>query len=340
MTRARIGLDARLTDQLSVGMKAYVAQLTARLAQVAPEYSYEAFSAGVNFGWDEQVRLPLALARARLNLVHFLSPYVPVVSPVASVVTIHDLIHLRFPQYFKAKVRPYYQTVVRLACGRAKRVITDDERTVEDLERFLGVDPRKVRVVPLGVDELFLRATPPYGGRRPYLLYVGNHRRHKDLATLFEAWSAIAGVRAMDLYLTGPDDFGGELQRRRTSRGAIVALGNVSTQQLAAYYAGAFALVSPALREGFGLPMLEAMAAGCAVVACEDAIPRVLAPAALAFAPGDAAALAAVVENLAGDEGLRARCVNLGSEIARSLTWDRCARATADVYREVLEEAC
>lgn len=343
VTPARIGLDARLTDQLSVGMKTYVTQLAARLPRVAPEYAYTAFTAGANFGWDEQVRLPIAIARARLNLVHFLSLYVPLVSPVASVVTIHDLIHLCFPQYFKAKVRPYYQTVVRLACARAKRVITDDERTVKDLERFLGVEPAKVRVVPLGVDEQFLAGAGSGvqpARPRPYVLYVGNHRRHKSLATLFDAWSALALERALDLYVTGPDDFDGELQRRRTVSGEIVALGEISKQQLAAYYAGALALVQPALREGFGLPMLEAMAAGCAVVACEDAVPRVLEPAALTFGAGDAADLRALLENLLGDEGLRTRCVKLGYEIARSLTWDRCARATADVYREVLEEAC
>ncbi|MEO6834525.1 MAG: hypothetical protein ABI231_01270, partial [Candidatus Tumulicola sp.] len=95
-----------MTRQLSVGMKAYVAQLAARLPRVAPEYAYVGFSAGGNFGWGEQVGLPLAIRAARLDLVHFLSPYAPLVVPVASIVTIHDLIHLRFPQYFKAKVRP------------------------------------------------------------------------------------------------------------------------------------------------------------------------------------------------------------------------------------------
>ncbi len=318
-------------------MKAYARELAARLPKVAPEYEYVTFSAGRNFGWDEQVRLPLAMGRARLDLSHFLSIYVPIVAPVASVITVHDLIHLRFPQYFKTKVRPYYQTVVRLACARARRVITDDERTIEDLATFLHVDSAKVRVIPLGVDDRFLRGAPAFEAPRPYFLYVGNHRRHKDLRTLFEAWSALPERDAVDLYVTGADDFAGELQERRTVSREIVALGDVSTAQLAAYYAGARALVQPALREGFGLPMLEAMAVGCPVVACADAIPYVLLPAAATFGAGNALELTALLEGFLENEGQRGRFVNLGRQIAASLTWDRCARATADVYREVLE---
>lgn len=337
MTSSRVGLDARLTRQLSDGMKTYAREVVARLPRVAPEYEFVTFAEGSNFGWSEQIRLPLAMRRARLDLVHFLSQYVPVALPSRFVLTIHDLIHLRFPQYFKAKVRPYYATIVRIACARAARVITDDDRTVEDLVELLGVERAKIRVVPLGVSETFLRPIAPYSAPRRYVLYVGNHREHKSLATLLEAWSALPESWEIDLYLTGRDDFSGELQRRGTRARAAHALGDVSMEQLAAYYAGAVALVQPALREGFGLPMLEAMAARCPVVACADAVPGPLAVAALTFGARDAGGLRTQLERLIADEGVRAAAVNSGAEIARELTWDRCARATADVYREVLE---
>jgi glycosyltransferase involved in cell wall biosynthesis len=333
----RIGLDARLTRQMSAGMKTYVEQLTRRLPEVAPEFVYVPFRDGENFGWSEQVRLPLAMRAERLDLIHFLTLYVPVLAPTPSVITIHDLIHLRFPQYFKARVRPYYQSVVRLACARAKRVITDDERTVADLQHYLGVDPAKVRVIPLGVEERFFEQVEPRRAARNYLLYVGNHREHKNLATLFAAWAALPQRFEVDLYLTGPDDFAGELQRWSGAARKIVALGEVSEAELAGYYAGASALVQPALCEGFGLPMLEAMAAGCPVVASESAVPSVLEPAALTFAPRDRAALTAILTDLLDDEGLRVRFVNLGRRIARALSWDACARATAGVYREIFE---
>ncbi len=335
----RIGLDGRMTRQMSVGMKTYARELIARLPAVAPEFEFAFFERGANFGYDEQVRLPAAMGRSRLDLMHFMSLYVPLVSPVPSIITIHDVIHLRYPQYFKSKVRSYYATVVRLACARAKRVITDDQRTVDDLERYLKVDRRKVRVIPLGIAERFLRGGEAPATPRPYLLYVGNHRQHKNLPVLFKAWSALPQDAGVDLYLTGPDDFGGELQRRALPSRRIVALGDISEERLIGYYAGALALVQPALSEGFGLPMLEAMAVGCPVVASADAVPRVLEPAALTFAPDDPGELRAQIEMLLGDAGLRAQFVERGRSLARTLTWDRCARSTADLYHEVLETA-
>ncbi len=337
MNPPRVGLDARLTRQLSVGMQTYTRELVERLPRVAPEFEYVPFSRGGNFGWDEQVRLPVALRRARLDVVHFLSQYAPVLLPRRFIVTIHDLIHLHFPEHFKAKVGPYYQTLVRRACARAARVITDDERTVEDLVNFLGTARSKIRVVPLGVAESFAANVEPHPAPRPYLLYVGNHRRHKDLPTLFAAWAALPPQLAVDLYLTGPDDFAGDLQARSDATRAIVALGDVPAERLAAYYAGARALVHPSLREGFGLPMLEAMAVRCPVVACEDSLPHVLEGSALTFKARDVDGLERVLERLLGDQGARDRSVKLGEQAAQEFTWDRCARATADVYREVLE---
>jgi glycosyltransferase involved in cell wall biosynthesis len=338
--RRAIGLDARLTRQLSVGMKSYVRELARRLPAVAPQYDYVSFERGGNFGWNEQIGLPLAIVRSRVSLVHYLSLYVPLLSPAPSIVTIHDLIHLHFPEYFKAKVRPYYHTVVRWACARAKRVITDDEKTVDDLERFLHVDRTKIRVIPLGVDERFLAAPTPHVAATPYLLYVGNHRPHKNLQTLFEAWSSLPDGAAVDLYVTGSDDFGGELARRNRPDRKIIALGDVAGDELASYYAGALALVQPSFREGFGLPALEAMASGCAVVATEGALPRVLAPAAFVFESGSAQELRAMLERIVAEPALRAQLVRAGRVVAATLTWDRCALATASVYAEVLEEAC
>lgn len=320
---------------MSVGMKAYASELAARLPRVAPDFHFTIFRDGANFGWDEQVRLPAAMRRANVDLAHFLSLYTPLFPPRPYIVTVHDLIHLRFPKYFKSKVGPYYQTVVRAVCARAECVITDDERTVTDLERFLHVPRPRVRVIPLGVDDRFLAPITPYRAMRPYIMYAGNHRAHKDLPTLFAAWSALPEELELDVYLTGPKDFNRGLSSR--ANGRIVALGDITTEELAAYYAGARALVHPALCEGFGLPMLEAMASGTPVVACEDAIPGVLRDVALTFAPRDAKDASNQIARLLQDQGLRNRLINEGRTRARSLTWDRCALETAQLYREILE---
>ncbi|MEO6913521.1 MAG: glycosyltransferase family 1 protein [Candidatus Baltobacteraceae bacterium] len=325
-----------MTRQMSVGMKAYASELTARLPQAAPDLEFIPFRDGRNFSIAEQIELPRAMKRAKVDLCHFLSLYTPALPPRPYIITIHDVIHLRYPQYFKKRVMPYYQTVVRLAANRAARVITDDERTVADLERFLGVDPARCRVVPLGVGELFSRPVTPHRGERPYFLYVGNHRPHKNLETLLAAWRDLAGSPC-DLYLTGADDFPGGLAQYNREAARVVPLGEVAVEHLVELYAGACGLIAPSLSEGFGLPMLEAMAAGCPVIASDTAAPRILSPAILTVPPTDRSALRAAMQSVR-DEGLRADLVNQGRELAGRLSWDRCAVRTADVYREVLEE--
>ncbi len=335
---ALVALDARLTRQMSVGMKTYARELAARLPRIAPDLRFTAFRQGENFGLDEQVRLPRAIRHSGAALTHFLSIYTPVLPVRPYIVTVHDLIHLHFPHYFKSKVPLYYQTVVRFVARRAARVITDDRRTVADLQHFLGVDPDRVRVVALGVEDRFLSAIEPVSPPRPYLLYVGNHRAHKDVATLLRAWNALPETFEIDLYLTGADDFGGALAAHSTQSRRAVALGDLEQDELARYYAGASALVHPALLEGFGLPMLEAMACGCPVVAAQQSLPGVLADAALTFGAGDADAARDALLRVLSDAALRTRLVKAGRERAGMLTWDRCAMETARIYREVIRE--
>lgn len=335
---ALVALDARLTRQMSAGMKTYARELALRLPRVAADLRFNAFRQGANFGWDEQVRLPRAIRRSGANLTHFLSLYAPLLPPRPYLVTIHDLIHLHFPQYFKSKVPLYYRTVVRSVARGAARVITDDERTVDDLRRFLGVDPSRVRVVPLGVDDAFLQPVQPRAAERPYLLYAGNHREHKDIPTLLRAWSSLPASRTVDLYLTGPDDFDGALQRYSSPLRRALALGDLTQNELARTYAGAAALVHPALLEGFGLPLLEAMACGAAVIASRESLPKVLEGAALTFAAGDVEGARQAIVRILDDGALRGRLVAEGQRRARILTWDRCALQTAEIYREVLRE--
>jgi glycosyltransferase involved in cell wall biosynthesis len=336
VSAAQVLLDARTTRRMSVGMTAYANELAARLPRVAPDLGFEVYRRGGNFGFDEQIRLPLHIQGSAASIVHFLSLYAPLVRPRPFTITIHDLIHLRFPQYFKRSVGPYYATVVRSACARAARVITDDPRTAVDLEQLLGVDPRKTRVVPLGVDDVFLNDAEPEAAARPYFLYAGNHREHKDLPTLVGAWRALPEQYEVDLYLTGEDDDAG-LRGAGRREGALRFLGEVSPERLARLYRGASAYVHPALREGFGLPMLEAACAGTRVIACADALPRVLQGNADVFAPRDVVGLGrllqAALEAPLSDEQRGALRI-----AARAFTWDRCAAATAEVYREMLAD--
>lgn len=331
--RPHIVLDLPRMRHMSVGMTAYAEELAARLPALAPDLRFTTLVRRSAIDAAEQFALPAALRRLHPAMTHFLSVYAPAAAPQPYAITIHDLIHLRFPKLFKRTVGPYYATVVRAACARAARVVTDDERTIEDLERFLGVPPRKVRVIALGVDGRFARPAGPGEERRPYFLYVGNHKPHKDLATLYAAWQRLDPELEVDLLVTGSDDIA-PAKRPSRERGVLRFLGDVEQERLAELYGGAAALVHPALCEGFGLPMLEAATVGSAVIACADAVPSILRPYVDTFPARDVDALAVLMAQklVSGGAGDAAR------NFARTLTWERCAERTAEVYREVVEE--
>ena len=326
----RLAFDARETSHMSAGVLNYSRKLREWLPRVAPEIEVIVVGSGDNFDVGEQIGLPLAIARSRAKLAHFPTLFVPRFVPAPYVVTVHDLIDLHFPQFVKRQVPPYVRALVAPVVRGARTVITDDEATVDDLERFLGVDARRVRVIPLGTDDP-LDDPVPIGHPRPYLLYVGNRRPHKNLSTLIAAWSELARDRAVDLVFSGPRDAAGAVAP--PGAGEIVFLGERSGEELRRWYAGAAAYVHPALREGFGLPLLEAMRNGARVIASREAMPRVLVPHAVLVESLDVvgwrAALAAVLDDPAG-----ARIAALAARAATAeLTWERTARLTADVYR-------
>jgi O-antigen biosynthesis alpha-1,2-mannosyltransferase len=325
-----VALDVRETSHTSAGMLAYVRALRRWLPVVAPDLRFAEIGRGDNFDLAEQAGLPLALLRLRPRLAHFPTPYVPRLIPSPYVVTVHDVIDLEYPQYAKRKVGPYWEHVVGPVLRSARAVITDDEATIELLHRLLRVDPARVRVVPLGVDAPD-PLPPPVVRERPYFFYAGNHRPHKDLPTLIRAWAALPAERAADLLLTGAPE--PELAATRDG-GEIVWLGERTAEEMWAFHRGALAYVHPALREGFGLPMLEAARAGTPVIASAPAVPRVLADLVRTFAAGDAVRLNELMAEALDDDG-RAQAAR-AAEFTAHLTWRETARATAAVYRELL----
>lgn len=331
--RIDVALDVRETSHTSTGMRAYVRALRTWLPRVAPDLVLAEFGTGDNFDLAEQLGMPLRLARMRPRLVHFPTPFVPRVVTAPHVVTVHDLIDLEFPQYAKKKVGPYLRRVVGPVLRAARAVITDDAATVELLRRYLRVEPGRVRVVPLGVD---LPDPPPEPlvRPRPYLFYAGNHRPHKDLRTLVRAWAALPPALEVDLLMTGSDD--GAYAGARRTNGELVMLGDRSASEVWRFHRSAAAYVHPALREGFGLPMLEALRVGTPVVASEPAVPYVLRPFVHMFAAGDGDALRALLERALVAPEQFAREVPGAQAATAALTWERTAALTAEVYRELL----
>jgi glycosyltransferase involved in cell wall biosynthesis len=324
-----VAFDARLTTHMSVGMRQYAVELAARIPRVAPELRFTTIGSGDNFDWHEQIAMPLEILRMQPRLVHIPSPFAPAFIPAPYVVTIHDLIDLNFPEWTKPKARWYFRNIVRGTALRARCVITDDEATAHDLTAYYGLAPERIAVVPLGVD---LPEVDAIRRTVPYVIYAGNRRPHKDLGTIVAAWRALDPNLELDLVLTGEADE--TLRSAGRERGAIVFTGELGHAEVLRWIKGASALVHAALREGFGLPLLEAVRMGTPVICAQSSVPSVLRTHVQTFAPGDAGALARAIERVMGGE-MREPADRAQRETAH-LTWDRCAALTADVYRRFL----
>jgi len=323
----RVAIAARATPRASMGMRAYTGALLDRMHRVALDIELLPVRAPLALQ-------PFALRAARPHLVHL--PYLEAVPfvPRPYVVMVHDLIHLRFPELFSRTTAAYWRFVAAPLYRAAHRVLVSDPRVAQDCVALLGIARERIRIVPLGYGDAVPDAMP-WPAERPYLFYAGNHRPHKDLATLYAAWAALPPQLALDLVLTGPDE--PEVRRRYArEHGTLEFLGELDDMTLARRYRGALAYVQPSLAEGFGIPVLEAAVAGTPVLAATNAAPSVTLPFVGTFAPGDVSALGSLIGGVARDpSAARARAAE-GVVTLRAYTWDRFAASTAAVYREVV----
>jgi len=269
---------------------------------------------------------PLRVALQGADVVHYpLTIRIPSLE-TPSVVTLHDLQHIDLPQFFSRATRAFRGVAYHRSARAATRVTTPSAFVADRAVEALGLERSRLRVVPHGLDHD--RFSPGEEDREPLLLYPARRWPHKNHERLFEAFALLRRDRPeLRLVLTGGGSTGkvppGVEDRRLVSPDELVAL-----------YRRASALVFPSLYEGFGQPVLEAMACGCPV-ACSDipALREVAAGAARLFAPDDPQAIAAAVQDVLTVPGeLRAR----GLERAASFTWETAARQYEDVYRELL----
>lgn len=279
-------------------------------------------------------RLPRLLRRVRPHLAHF-QHVVPPLFRAPAVVTVHDLSFEREPSLMGRRDRALFRTFVPRSTRRARRVIAVSERTKSDLVDLYEVPEEKIVVTPNGVDPAF----GPDGERRngdPYLLFVGALSARKDP---FSALEALALVDAdLRLVIAGPDKGeAAEVRRAADHLGVgrrVELLGHVEKDELARLYRGAACLVFSSRYEGFGLPVVEAMASGTPVVATSaGALPEIAAEAAILVEPGSPVALAGGIERALAD---RKRLVHAGLERARRYSWAETARRTLAVYRQLL----
>lgn len=306
--------------------------------------------------WFEQVAFPRAAVAAGAAVAH--APYFgsALLSLCPTVVTVHDLIPLVLPAYRRSPlVRAYTALVCRAAC-RATLVLTDAEATRTEVVRRLGIPPARVRAVPLAAgpacrpaeDWRIADTRGHYNLPERYFLYLGGFDERKNLATLFRA---MAEARRREPGLP-PLVVAGALPARETPlipdprrlaheaglEGSVTFPGRVAEEAKPALYSGAVAFLFPSRYEGFGLPVLEAMACGAPVIAaCATSLREVVGEAGLLVSPGDVSGWAEAILQLARNEELRRELRALGLSRAAHFSWERTARETVAAYRAAAE---
>jgi glycosyltransferase involved in cell wall biosynthesis len=360
----RIAFDARLVGY-AAGIARYAVLLAEALAKLDGPESYlllRGRKADPKLGGRlcltpphhrlERYTLPLELlaSRERPDLLHSLDHVAPAWGPWRSVVTLHDLAFVLYPETHTPESRAYYAAAGESA-RHAARVIAVSRRTASDAVRLLGVDPARLRVIHNAADPRFgprpgaelaeLAARRGFDPHQPYVLFVGTLEPRKNVPLLFEAMAEVRRYLDVDLLLVGGRGWLDAPIRAAQARsglgGAARFLGWLDQADLAVLYSHARVFVLPSLYEGFGLPVLEAMACGAPVV-CSNAgpLPEVAGEAAILLPPDEPRAWAEAIRRVVTDEQLAARLRARGEHRAREFSWDQSARATREVYREAL----
>jgi glycosyltransferase involved in cell wall biosynthesis len=356
--RARFCFDARTAQHHFPGIGRYASNLARALATnlaesesllvLRPDAINETPAAGVQgetvavrqvdcspFSLRQHWIVPRLLRESAVTTYH--SPYflMPLRAGLPTVLTIHDLIPLRDASGLPLAKRLAFRAVIELAVRRAAAIIVPTGETADDIARLLGVAAERIEVIPYAADPALV-AAPPLDVRArfdlpsEFALCVGSNRTHKNHARLCRVWKSMKEPRPLLVFAGSQPSAALDLEP------GVRFLGRVTDPELSALYRGAHLLILPSQIEGFGLPVVEAMACGCAV-ACSDtpALREVAGDAAAFFDPSDADEMIGVLHDLLQDDGRRETLRRRGTARTTAFSWSHAARRTLDVYRRV-----
>jgi glycosyltransferase involved in cell wall biosynthesis len=361
--RLRVGIDGRAFSSPAAGVRRYVTELGSALlalgdavdvvalggsCEVLPQgigFVDEPWHPPTNLGWTI-AGLPRAAARAGVDLIHAPAYTAPLWGAVPTVLTIHDVSYERHPEWYPYRRDWLRRAFYRSSAHAAAHILTDSEFSRREIGAAYGIPLERVTVAHPGVSAAFAPVSSPSlpgGVTTPFLLHVGDLHERRNLPVAIDA---LAGARprlgSLLLVLAGVDrGVGARLDEQAASANVpLLRLGAVDDAQLRSLYQAAAALVYPSRYEGFGLPVLEAMASGTPVLASRAAsIPEVLGETGILLDPDDPAAWADAIVAVMTDPGQQARMRAAGVARASEFTWARTARITLDVYRRVTKQS-
>lgn len=304
--------------------------------------------------WFRQVvRWPMDRMLPEATLFHATEHLLPPLESIPTVLTVHDLVFEHFPQYHKKKNYLYLRAAMPLYCRRATAIIAVSEATKADLTRLYGIDPTKITAIPEAAASHF-RPQPPervesvrlrYGLPQRYILAVGTIEPRKNLSRLIDACGPLLAEGLTEgLLIVGSRGWLYESFFRHLEdspwRDKIILPGFVVDEDLPAVYGGAQISVQPSLFEGFGLPVLEAMACGSPVCTSNtSSLPEVGGQAALYFDPEDVEEMRGTLRTALCDANLRQEMSQQGLERAAGFSWKRTAKRTFDLYQQVMRSS-
>jgi len=354
-----IAFDGRALSSPAGGVRRYVGELWRAMREAEPDvhgiavggdpalalalgvrHQPSGWSVPTNPGWCAWA-LPRAAWRARADVFHAPAYTAPLWGARPLVVTLHDVSYERHPEWYPHQSDPLRRAFYRHSALRADRIITDSQFSRQEISAAYGIPAARIAVVPLGVSDVF--APGAVVPRDPVVLHVGDLHPRRNLAMLWDVVCHLRthapGLSALSLVLVGTDRgaWAGLAARARGTvhEGALRHLDHITDAVLTRWYQQASVMAYPSRYEGFGLPLLEAMACGTPVVASRaSCIPEVTGGAALLVDPDDTAGWAQALGRVLTDGAEAARLREAGLARASAFRWAHTARMTADVWRE------
>jgi glycosyltransferase involved in cell wall biosynthesis len=359
----RIGVDIHSSKGRVSGLGVYTENLARFLIREATngfEFCFYGGEAARNFSTPRRLiwenwELPHLARRDRVDILHVPAFAPPLLKTFRLVVTVHDLIGIKFPNQLGWASRLYWSRWLPQAVKQADVVIADSEHTKKDIVECLRIPEKRIRVIyPSGHEDYEREADPEslaalkkrLGIREKYFLFVGTLEPRKNIGRVLEAFRLFlkrsgGGTRGQ-LVVAGSRDFAhGKMYRlltegARLGPGEVVYTGYLSREDLNLLYCGAVALVFPSLYEGFGIPVLEAMACGTPVIVSRaTSLPEVAGDAGLYVDPHRPEEIARAMEELASHESAREALVRKGFERIKCFSWEETARRTLEVYQSL-----
>ena len=290
--------------------------------------------------WWTQFILPRLCRQFNSHLLFCPLPEAPLFTQYRFIVMVHDLIPLRFPNP-KSFLTPYCRYIMPQVLRQAEHILCNSQATAGDIIDFFNIEPGKVTPIPLACDNKHFRPlTLENDDHSPYFLYLGRHDPHKNISRLISAFSQADLTKEFQLWLVGNSDrrYTPELYRQVSELGLeerVKFLDYVPFEELPRLYNQAIAFIFPSLWEGFGLPVLEAMACGTPTITSNvSSLPEVTGEAALLVNPENTAEISSAMSRIANGDQLRKQLQQLGLQRSSKFSWEKTGQKT----REILEK--